>query len=452
VPTEEIGLWDMRTDPVSPHDLRAVRVAGISAMTGQQVKYGLVAAARIRERAPEALIVWGGIHASLLPEQTAAHPLVDVVVAGEGEETFAAIVDRTAKGEPIAGLPGTCMAQGEKVVRGPTRPFIDLDAAPLPAYDMVNLDRYFNIRGQFDYQSSRGCPFRCDFCYNTVFCGRKWRAKSAGKVAAELAAIRDRFGVEMVAFVDDEFFIDVERVERIVELMTERGGNLRYSASCRLDLACRFASELLAKLRHAGFRHLYFGAESGSDAMLSAVHKGITTGDIVEGARHVACAGIRPMVSFMSGFPDETRAQFDETIELIRRLWRLREPITINGVFPFSPYPGTALFDQACLRGLAPPATLEQWGEWLFQYTPTNPWLPRDRRAGMRTVFLMVRFRYYLAMYHARKGASLSYALVRLVTLPLDLSVAVRMRVKLFRFAPEWHLFGFVARKTMGYL
>lgn len=453
LPAEEIGLWDMRTDPIPPHDLAAVRVAGIGAMTGQQVKYGLKAAERIRKEAPAAVIIWGGIHASLLPEQTAAHPLVDMVVVGEGEETFAAIVERVMEGKPLEVLPGTCLVDEHKGVhRGGARPFIDPDTLPMPAYDVVDLDRYYNIRRQFDYQSSRGCPFRCDFCYNTVFCGRKWRGKSAEKVAAELTAIRDRFGAEMVAFVDDELFIDARRVERLLDLMTAKGGGLRYSASCRLDLVRRFSGKLLRKLRESGFRHLYFGAESGSDEVLAAIHKGITTEDILEGTRQVAKAGIKPVLSFMSGFPGETRGQFGETVALIRRLWKADRRITVNGVFPFSPYPGTLLFDEARKQGLLPPGDLDQWGDWLFQYTPTNPWLPRSRRSAMQTVFLMVRFRYYLDMYRERKGRSPSLIAVWLLTAPLRWSASLRMRLRLFRFAPEWRLFGYAARKTMGYL
>ena len=166
----QVKVLDANVRDVSASEFTKAAVVGISAMTGYQVKHGIRVASIVRRANPDALIVWGGIHPSLLPEQTAGHPLVDAVVIGEGEQTFLEVVDAALSGRDIAGIPGTYVPGtdgGKETVGG--RDFLEFDDLPLPAYDLVNMSDYSGIEHQFDYQSSRGCPFKCGFCYNTVF-------------------------------------------------------------------------------------------------------------------------------------------------------------------------------------------------------------------------------------------------------------------------------------------
>jgi radical SAM superfamily enzyme YgiQ (UPF0313 family) len=453
LPGDEIGIWDMRLDETPPFELDRVIVVGISAMTGAQVHYGLLAARHLRQACPRAVIVWGGIHPSLLPEQTLAHPLVDLVVQGEGEETFREVVHHILAGQSTAHIPGTlAKTAAGQVVTGGERSFIDLNDLPLPAYDLLDLSRYACIEQQFDYQTSRGCPFRCAFCYNTVFCGRKWRAKRPDKVTEELSVLQSRYGVRNVALVDDEFFIDLKRVESILDGNRQRGLALQFSASCRLDVALKMSPPLLGKLKTGGFQQLFFGAESGSDCILDHVHKGISRDTILKGALHVAQEGIRPCLSFMSGFPSETPEQFHETLSLVDQLWTAHPLITVNGIFPYSPYPGTETYREAVAKGLQAPGRLEDWGGWSFQYTPDTPWLTPAKRRDMQIAFYIVRFRYYQAMFEERHRGTWVAAVVRTLLWPLHLSARIRWRRKSFRLAWEWRLFAAVARHTFGYL
>ena len=94
-------------------------------------------------------------------------------------------------------------------------------------------------------------------------------------------------------------------------------------ASCRLDIVCRFSPALLAKMKQAGITQIFFGAESGSSAVLKDIKKDITRDHIFKGAQRVAQAGIRPILSFMSGFPGETITDFNQTLDTIRKLWQL---------------------------------------------------------------------------------------------------------------------------------
>lgn len=448
-----VKVIDANVRNASVTDFTNATVVGISAMTGYQVKHGLRIASMVRKANPDALIVWGGIHPSLLPEQTVGHSLVDVVVIGEGEQTFLEVVDAVFSGRDIAGIPGTCVpsASGGVTVAA-RRPFLELDDLPLPAYDLVDMSDYAGIEHQFDYQSSRGCPFKCGFCYNTVFCGRRWRKKPAAKVVKELIYLHDKYKVAVFGLVDDEFFIDLKRTEAIFDGILESGSSFRIVASCRLDTIRQFSATLIDKMKQAGVTQMFFGAESGSPKILEMIQKGISVEDMIEGARVVAEAGIRPILSFMSGFPGETSEDFDKTIDIIPRLWATHPLITVNGIFPFNPYPGTVLYQSALELGLKAPQSLDQWGEWNFQYEPDNPWLSFTMKHKMEIAFYMVRFMYYLARLEDRYRGKPMVRVIKILAWPASWLIKIRMDKHRFDMAPEWRIFALMARKTFGYL
>lgn len=447
-----VRILDTQIRKIMPSDFIDAAVVGISAMTGRQIKYGLQAAAIAKELNPDVVIVWGGVHSSLLPEQTAKHLLVDVVVIGEGEQTFLEVVDALFGHEDIVGVPGTCIRKDNgDVVFGPARPFLSMDELPLPAYDLVDIDDYQGIEYQFDYQSSRGCPFRCAFCYNKAFCGRRYRKKSPAKVVKELAYLYDKYNVINFGFVDDEFFIDKKRIEAIFDGILE-SGKFGIVASCRLDIVRTFSHRLMEKMKRAGVFQMFFGAESGSEKILKLIKKDISTEDIIEGARAVAEKGIRPNLSFMSGFPGETLTDFENTIDIILKLWKVHPLVTVNGIFPFNAYPGTDLYQKALELGLRSPVLLEDWGEWSFQYKPDNPWLDSVMKKWMEIAFYMVRFKYYIARYEDRHKGRAIATLLKVLTWPLSFSAKVRLKHRWFSLAWEWKAFAFLARKTFGYL
>ncbi|MCI5208963.1 MAG: radical SAM protein, partial [Candidatus Electrothrix sp. ATG2] len=258
----------------------------------------------------------------LLPEQTIKHPLVDLIVIGEGEKTFSEVVKAYISGDDLAEIPGTCIQKNNgEIVFGPKREFIDMDELPLPAYDLIDVKKYHGIEYQFDYQSSRGCPFRCGFCYNVTFCGRRWRKKSPDKVTEELTFLHNKYNVKNFGFVDDEFFIHLKRVEAIFDRILEGNKKFGIIASCRLDIIHRASPILFEKMKKAGMTQMFFGAESGSEKMLKEIQKDITQKDIITGAKCVAEAGIRPILSFMSGFPGETTEELKNTFDVILELW-----------------------------------------------------------------------------------------------------------------------------------
>ena len=127
-------------------------------------------------------VVWGGIHATLLPEQTLERPEIDYVVQGEGERTFEELVAALERGGTVGDIAGVWRKEGGRVLHGPPRPFIDLNAEPFLEYGLVDVPRY--TRTVFGDQAPelRHQPrlqFPCAFCYSTVVHRRHFRALSA---------------------------------------------------------------------------------------------------------------------------------------------------------------------------------------------------------------------------------------------------------------------------------
>jgi radical SAM superfamily enzyme YgiQ (UPF0313 family) len=197
---------------------------------------------------------------------------------------------------------------------------------------------------------------------------------------------------------------------------------------------------------------MFFGAESGSPKVLEMIQKGISIKDTIEGAKAVAEAGIRPILSFMSGFPGETSEDFDSTIDIIPQLWSTHPLITVNGIFPFNAYPGTVLYKRALELGLKAPQSLDRWGEWSFQYEPDNPWLSPTMKHKMEIAFYMVRFIYYLARLEDRYKGKPMARVLKVLARPASCLVKMRMNKHRFGPAPEWRIFALIARKTFGYL
>jgi hypothetical protein len=151
--------------------------------------------------------------------------------------------------------------------------------------------------------------------------------------------------------------------------------------------------------------------------------------------------------------PHETEAQFGMTLDFIEELRAVHPGVVINGVFPYSPYPGTPMFDEAKAAGMQFPKTLAEWGEWKFEYSPNHPWLSRAMRKDLEVVFLIVRFRYLRMRYKTQPGISrLKSFLFDVLTLPLVASDRLRWKLRWFRFYPEWKAFRYMMQHTFGYL
>jgi radical SAM superfamily enzyme YgiQ (UPF0313 family) len=361
---------------------------GVSAKTGPQIRYG-IEASKIVKQYDAIPVVWGGIHPSLLPEQTLENDNIDIVVQREGEETFFELVQALEKGESLSTVRGIFYKEDGKIKKTESRPFIDLEKQPSPSYHLIEVNKVLVKSFGEDhlrFSSARGCPYRCGFCYNTVFYKRRWRALSAERTFKEIKRIRTEFGIRGIRFSDDLFFGDVERVRKLLTLIVDEKLDVVVT---KLDIHVNELSKLdddfLTLLEKAGAKALVVGVESGSQRILDLIKKGIKVADVIDFNKRVAKFNLIPKYCFMMGFPTETIEDIRETVSLILRLLKDNKE-AIKDINIYTPYPGTPLLDLSVKHGFIPPKKLEDWVpfNWRTINRKRTPWITKEREKLLR--------------------------------------------------------------------
>ena len=336
---------------------------GVTCCTGPQIQHALEVS-RLAKEFGNIPVVWGGIHASLLPQQVLARGEIDFVVQGEGEETFLELVQALEDGKPLDNIAGLWFKENGQVKPAPERPFIDLNEQPPLAYDLVDVSRYtrtvFDVK-RLSFSTSRGCCFQCAFCYNTVFHHRKWRALHADVAIERIADFVRRYATGGLFLTDANFFLDMDRARHILEGISRLNLGIVFSRlHIRFDTLAKMTDEDFALLERAGCKCLAMGIESGSARIQQLLRKPIDLPLLLELNRKLRSFSIAPLYFFMMGFPTETLQELRETVSLFTLLTK-ENPRAIKSLNIYTPYPGTELFDFSVAQGFQPPRELEDW-------------------------------------------------------------------------------------------
>jgi len=292
---------------------------------------------------PSVPIVLGGPHPTMFPEEIAATPGVDFVVYGEGEETLMELVAALQSGATdFSDILGLAYARNDELVRTPERPLIrDLDALPLPARHLLELDKYPlaapNGEKMLTVLSSRGCPFNCSYCFKGIV-GRTYRQRSPENILAELRHLKSAYGARNFYFIDDLFTINTKRLMAISQMIIDEGLDIRWQCLGRVD---RVAPESLSMMYRAGCRELHYGIESGNPEVLAATGKNITLDQVRQAVKWTAQSGIRGKGYFMLGLPGDTEETMEQTIRFACELELDEAMFSIT-----TPFPGTRLWDE----------------------------------------------------------------------------------------------------------
>ncbi|MFC1485631.1 B12-binding domain-containing radical SAM protein [Candidatus Latescibacterota bacterium] len=376
---------------------------GVSVKTGPQIRNALEVSKLVKAQG-DIPMVWGGVHPSLLPEQTLENENIDIIVQGEGEETFFELVQALERGENLGDIKGIWYKENGIIKQTPPRPFIDLNTHPYPSYHFVDVKRHLvKIFGidHLRFSSSRGCPHDCGFCYNAVFNKRKWRALTAERTVDELVKLRNTYGVRGFNLTDDFFFGDSERVKKIFAEMVKRKLDIVFSKiDMHGDEIAKLDDNFLALLEKAGCKTLVLGIESGSQRILDLIHKDISISQIIDFNKRIQKFQICPKYCFMLGFPTETEQDISDTISLIFKLIEDNDKL-LKDINLYTPYPGTELFDISVQNGLKPPEKLEDWVSfnWRTINRKNTPWITKEREKLLKMLHFSSNFlekNYYL--------------------------------------------------------
>jgi len=375
-------------------EARHALLLGITCMTGYQIRDGLLLARRVRDRFPGLPIVWGGYHPSLLPEETLQDPRVDIVVRGQGELPFAALVERLAAGETAQGIPGVV---GSRWQATPPTPPESLDAFPFLAWDLIDLAHLPQAAeggAAVDFYTSQGCPYACRFCAEPAMHGRHRVTLSPRRAVDEIEFLARR-GVRAFHLRDTLFFADISWVEEFCAEILRRDLHVCfYNANGRVNTLLRLENKQWEVLEKAGFREILLGVESGHPPALERIAKGIRPEQTVELFERAAHTQIRFWLSVMIGLPGvDAEAEFSDTVGFLRHLVAARpEQVSACYIFAYIPYPGSALYEEAISLGFHPPSRLEDWGRITFDGV-RYPWGSnrRRRQASQITRYIMPR-------------------------------------------------------------
>ena len=446
----KVRILDMRVNDFHEFDLGNPLFIGISAIHDSQIRYGIDFAKKTRSELPKCPIVWGGVHPSILPEQTLSSPYVDIVVRGEGESIVGELAQKLRSSEPLDEVPGLNFKSGGELKNTPDAPMINLDSVPIELpYDLLDLDEYAPFRaGRFHILTSRGCPHGCTYCYNSVFNKRKWRAKSAAHVLDEIEYIMDKFPhVKIIDPVDDNFFVDKKRVEDICSGILERQIKVKWRADCRFDYLSTYKREFIELLGRSGCIELDFGGESGSERLQLLVGKDVTPDQMLTSVSNLRkwAPNIEPYVSWMSGFPSETSEELEKTLDLMDQM-RKENPKTQHfGVFIYTPLTPSAL-TESLGPDFKEPETLEEWGNIdVFHFDP--PWHTKAYVKKIHTISAVTKYMFYpkVRVEEWSLRNRFFYGL-------LNRMAKFRWKHRFFRFPWELKIADGMTKKSRGYL
>ncbi|MFH1473787.1 MAG: radical SAM protein [Candidatus Aenigmatarchaeota archaeon] len=283
-------------------------------------------------------VVLGGPHPSALPIESLKNKSVDIIVRGEGEETFKEICNGKKKKDIL----GISYKKGKRIVHNPNRPFIkDLDSLPFPARHLFKFREYrsefhrHNVVG--DILTSRGCPFNCNFCYKAVF-GRQYRVRSAKNVVREWKDIIN-MGYEEIGIIDDNFSVDQKRAIDICNMITKQKLNVDWTATngLRVDSV---SADLFKAMKKSGCYRIALGVESGSQYILDKIGKCTNLKLIRNAVKLAKKFNFETYLFFMIGNLYETEETVRKTIEFAKELEGDYTQFTVA-----TPYPGTRMYD-----------------------------------------------------------------------------------------------------------
>jgi len=365
----EVKLFDQRItnskEILHYIESQPVTHVGLSTMTGPQIIFALDLSRKIKHIRPEVNVVWGGIHVSVVPGSVHKQEFIDYIVYGEGEESLLELIQNPDK----RGIKGV-LHKDENLEDLVPREFMDMNKVSLD-WSLINPQTYISLRNGRRYISfvtSRGCAFKCQYCYNSVTNSR-WRSWSVEKVREELEKVL-AFDISFISFMDDNLAVNLKWLSKVCDVLEEKGifwyGDLRANV---------VTAENMKRFRNCSM--VFIGAESGSQTVLDDIRKMIKVEDIFNAARVLHERGMTGTFSWIIGFPQETKEDVLATINAVRKVSELM-PAAVQRLKIFSPYPGSRLYQETVEKGYRAPASLEEWGRYTREHCDLpyikNPW------------------------------------------------------------------------------
>ncbi len=320
---------------------------GLGVIAGYwQYKEMLSIAKAINASKNKPMFILGGHGPSPEPEYFLKKTFANVAVIGEGELTIAELLHGGYK----ESMQGIAYREGKKVTINPPRALIeDIDLIPFPAWDLFSMDYYPLMREPNICNSdrcmpmitSRGCPFKCNFCYRM---DTGVRLRSTGSVVAEIQKLKSDYGITYIAFLDDLFMMTEKRTLELCEALQPL--NVKWSCLGRLNYANH---ETIQAMKRAGCVFIGYGIECLDDEILKNMNKNLTVDQIVSGIETTIAEGVSPGFNIIFGNIGENEQTLRKGVDF---LLKYDDQTQLRTIRPVTPYPGSPLYYHAIEQGL----------------------------------------------------------------------------------------------------
>jgi len=268
----------------------------------------------------------------------------DYVVRGEGEETLKELLSVLDQGKNPSSIAGLAFRSDDGTMITPSRPVLrDLDALPLPAWDLIDLNPYQSLWGthqgyfSLNIATTRGCPYKCNWCAKPIY-GNRYNSRSPEHVVSEIELLIKKYQSNHFWMCDDIFGLKPNWVNQFNKLIENRGLSFRYKIQSRADLLQD--EETVQALAKSGCDMVWIGAESGSQKILDAMDKGISIAQISRATKLLKQQGIKVAFFLQFGYSGETKQDIDATLNMVLNL--MPDEIGISVSYPL---PGTKFYE-----------------------------------------------------------------------------------------------------------
>lgn len=348
---QKVFILDLQAEHLDPQQFQSYLknlnsdFIGIGSTT-VEIEGALNIAKLSKDILPEAKIILGGVHPSIMPDEVLSSSSVDFVVRGEGEFTLYELVSNISKASDILGL---SYRENGNIRHNPSRPVIeDLDKMPIPAYHLLPMDKYKPSLGNYkrlpaiSMIATRGCPGRCTFCY-TGISGKKTRTRSAKNLLEEIRLLQRDYKIKEISFYDDTFTTFKENVREFCKHIIKEKIDITWSCMSRVDFV---DEDMLRLMKQAGCHQIGYGLESASSEILRNIRKPTSLDLARKVVKLTKRARIDVRAMFMLGNPGETEDTLKQTINFAIEL---KPDLAIFNIT--TPLPGTEMYKWAKENG-----------------------------------------------------------------------------------------------------
>jgi radical SAM superfamily enzyme YgiQ (UPF0313 family) len=370
-----------------------IDIFGCTVMPGPQLKQAIPISKKVKELYPHVKTIWGGYFPSNQPKSVLSSGYIDYIVNGPGDNTFPQLLNAIETKSPVDAIKNLIFLKEGQIIKTAKEELLDLDKLPKLPYEKLNefypLQKYLGKtylgKKTIAYHSSFGCPFTCSFCAVVPIYNARWKGRSAQGIYNDIKFLKEKYDGDAIEFHDNNFFVSEKRTVEFAKLIKDE--KMVWWGEARIDTMDKYKDESLALIREAGCKMIFFGAETGNDAVLKKMDKGGTqTGEqILKFAERLKKFDIIPEYSFVLGIPSDTEEEADkqinEDIEFIKKVKAIN-PNTEIIIYTYSPVPteGSEMYNNVLASGFKFPETLEDWvspawENFDLRKNPLTPWL-----------------------------------------------------------------------------